>query len=98
MAATKKRPKVGSERWDDWADGLLRERNELRSELQRLKSDAAVQEIEIEAELTNLRRASHDLCATLRRIINNPLSTRTDVQSKLTLAMQRFEREMGEDY
>lgn len=101
MAATTKKtkkPKVGTEQWESWADRVLQERDELRRENQKLKSEEAARDIVIEAELTNLKRASHDLCAVLRNIINNPLSPRIDVQSKLTLAMQRFEREMGEDF
>lgn len=51
-----------------------------------------------EAELTNLRRNAGNLVSIVRSIINTPTTSRVDVQAKLTLAMQAFEREMGESW
>lgn len=76
-----------------------RELVDLRAEArvsQGLTGDART--VALEAELTNLRRNAGNLVSIVRNIINTPTTTRVDVQAKLTLAMQAFEREMGESW
>lgn len=102
--------KIGSDRWQKYVDGVLDERDALKEEVSRLKGELArarakapaatttASTVELEAELTNLTRNTQNLRRVVRNIINNPLSTRTDVQAKLTLAMQQFEKEMGESW
>lgn len=96
---------IGSEKWEAWVERVIKERDEalavatrLRNEIEQMKSADRVAGLEGTAELTNLRRAAGDLTRVCRNIINNPLTGRRDVQSKLTLAMQAFEREMGEGW
>lgn len=103
--STEETPRVGSDRWEAWVERVIKERDEahvvakrLRDELEQMKSAGRVAGLEVVAEHTNLRRAAGDLTRVCRNIINNPTTSRIDVQSKLTLAVQAFEREMGEGW
>jgi hypothetical protein len=98
VMADEQAPTTGTERWEAWVEKLIAERDEARVEIRRLEANLTAHKVETEAELTNLNRAAGALVAVCRNIINNPLTSRTDVQSRLTLAMQAFEREMGEGW
>jgi hypothetical protein len=86
-----------SQRLIDLADRMMRERDEARARVEELevRLGAATAEVDTSAQAMvnalNERKKAEDLAAACRRIVNAPTTTRTEVQSTLLNALQKFD-------
>jgi hypothetical protein len=99
-------PQVGSARWQEWAERLMDENEELHErnrtlqrEIAKLKSGATSEAmnrvVEAEAELAKVTEAAHSMCGVVESIVNRPDMNREDVQRRLLLVVQNLGPKLG---